>query len=378
MVDLLALALSLLVQTSPFPLPAPEEVLSPPAQLLALSDEALEQRALALLNPYSSMVVVWQGGLKEGIYTYFRKDDPIPKPYGSCLDYPSLDYLKTLTAQELTQDYCQLLYQSAPPALYLESGGQLYWNSDAFLEEIPPVPLEAQLQERSENAASLLVDYDDGSQGTVELRLEQGQWKLHSCPLLPNDSPAEPLPWDGSFSNRDLVERALYIFSGSKNAAPNWWLQGAAVLNWDGSQGPDLPEPKPRWGGYYKLDRFQTLDQLKKATQQQLTQDYAQQFIDQEEKELDIFLEQDGRLYGADASQSLATGRTRSGSVLRRGEDWALLLLSFDGVDGSYGATVLLRLEEGQWKADSSPYSRFLWNGQGKRCVSWPFVPPAS
>lgn len=191
MVDLLALALSLLVQTSPFPLPAPEEVLSPPAQLLALSDEALEQRALALLNPYSSMVVVWQGGLKEGIYTYFRKDDPIPKPYGSCLDYPSLDYLKTLTAQELTQDYCQLLYQSAPPALYLETGGQLYWNTDAFLEELPPLPRTARLQERSENAASLLVGYEDGSQGLVQLRLEEGQWKLQSCPLLPNDSPVE-------------------------------------------------------------------------------------------------------------------------------------------------------------------------------------------
>lgn len=58
MVDLLALALSLLVQNSPFPLPAPEEVLTPPAQLLQVSDQELEQRALSLLNPYSSKIVL--------------------------------------------------------------------------------------------------------------------------------------------------------------------------------------------------------------------------------------------------------------------------------------------------------------------------------
>lgn len=171
------------------------------------------------------------------------------------------------------------------------------------------------------------------------------------------------------------MERALYLFRSPQNSAPNWWLQGAAVLNWDWSDGPDLPEPQPRWGGYYKLDRFQSLEQLKQATLQQLTENYARRFIEQEQADLGLFVESEGRLYGADASQSLAIGRSCSGLVLRRGEDWALLALAFGGVEKYYPALVLLRLEEGQWKADFSPFSRFLWDEQAKSDLSWPFLP---
>jgi len=369
----LVIALSLLLRYSPLPLPTPEEVLSPPAQALEMSDEALQQRALDLLDPYTSLIPVWQGGAKSLFTCANAKKGLLPKNYSLCLDFPSQTYLKALTAQQLTQAACQALYQTAPADLFQELDGQLYWNEDAYLEELPPAPLWAELQARSDQTATLLAAFDDGSQGTVELRLEQGQWKLQSCPLLPNVDGEESPAWDGRFSDRELEQRALSLFAGRDNCAPDWWLQAAAVLNQTWGEGPDLPEEASRWGGYYLIQRFPTMEQLQQATEQQLTQDYAQLFYDNA-VELDLFREVEGRLYGADSMQSLAINRTSRALVLRRGRDWALLLMAFGGVEGFYAAPVELRLEQGQWKVHSSPFDRFLSPKRDGAVTLWPWT----
>ncbi len=166
-----------------------------------LTDEQLIQRMLWLNSAPNDPAPWWfcgSGGTSSLNVDYnTRLDvDEEEAEFYLCTRFGSLEELKAYTEQIYTRDCAEkILYTNMDYRgwdLFREHNGQLYIN-DYFLQSLGWIAsAKARIVERTDNNVKMDVWYylPDGSVDetsfTVEMKLEDGQWKLHSTPITDN------------------------------------------------------------------------------------------------------------------------------------------------------------------------------------------------
>ena len=161
-------------------------------------------------------------------------------------------------------------------------------------------------------------------------------------------------------SDEKLIDRALYLLEPSIHPI-SWWI-GAGIISlevWE-AEYVDPLEDTPEGSTFYQVLRFNSITEMKRATEQVMTKEYTQTnlypFLEINKQ----FLERDGKLYfNTSGGCGMWPFRADSAKVLSKNSDTVLLSVTFIGGSGDEESVkeVEMKFEDQTWKLNSSPYT---------------------
>lgn len=325
-----------------------------------ITDEELCERALYLLDPYVLPVSWWLGGDPVVLNTLYPLEK-YPSNYLICMRFSNLEEMRCGTTQIVTQAYAeQYLYPQLKEDAFLfgKQGIHDYflWNSSSPCSIEFSYPMSAKVTERKGDTARLMVTFQNEEEHLVEMKLEDGIWKLNSTPYLGEKlSPAiedyRENVSESQISDEGLSEYLLAIYRGQEMPAL-WWLDPA------GTQMLGIPfaaeHPTIEVDGilYDEAARFRSLAELTRVTKQVFSNNYVETFLQPWAQKHQLFIEQDGKLYSCqDGHMGFAPFVPKDVTVLRRDQtSAALLVVPGEPLEESDTEEVELILENGVWK----------------------------
>lgn len=332
---------------------------------IQITDEMLEERVMHLLDPYILPVAWWTGGEEQvlDMLRNYNKPAEVASGYEWVFRFNSIEEMKLCTEQVVTAQYAETyLYPLAAENLYFEYDGRLYWNTKCKTEMDFLRPQSARLLSRDGGAAELMVDFEDGSRYQVEMLLEDGVWKLNSTPYFESEWTSQWLEGksEAQISDEELEKRAVSLLD--YYVLPNyWWLVGGSADTLFGDlsayiyETVDLPVAGETKAAYCPLTRFESIEELKRSTEQIVTKEYAETNLYPWGDTRAMFIERNGRLYGNTYYEiSPGIGDAKSAELLERNGDTAILNVEFYTIDATVYRQIEMKLEDGIWKLNST------------------------
>lgn len=158
---------------------------------------------------------------------------------------------------------------------------------------------------------------------------------------------------------KKFEERAVYLYSDG--VYPElWWAEGSNANNLgeDLNRPLDLQLPETE---YYHIDRFQSIDELKKATEEVFTKEYAEKYLYPWGEDHQMFVEHDGELYANAYWMGEFLFPPDSVTFLRKEGDVVFLDANFKNLDGEpFTRETQLKLEDGVWKFQYTYLTEFF------------------
>ncbi len=160
---------------------------------------------------------------------------------------------------------------------------------------------------------------------------------------------------------KEFEERAMYLYS--EGVYPEfWWAEGANArgIGEDLDCPLDLQLPETE---YYHIDLFQSINELKQATEQAVTKEYAEKYLYPWGEKTKMFVEHDGKLYAnAYFDGGIVPFEPESITFLRKEGNIVFLtaLLADPAGEISDEKEIQLELEDGIWKLRHTYITEFF------------------
>lgn len=153
----------------------------------------------------------------------------------------------------------------------------------------------------------------------------------------------------------------MYLYS--EGVYPEfWWAEGANArgIGLDLSRPLDLQIPETE---YYHIDLFRSIEELKRATEQAVTKEYAEKYLYPYGEQEHMFAEHEGELYGnAYFEGCLGPFEPSAVTFLRKEGNFVFLVASLADPAGEISdeAKIQLELEDGVWKLSRTYITAFF------------------
>lgn len=159
-------------------------------------------------------------------------------------------------------------------------------------------------------------------------------------------------------SDEDLVDRTLYLFDIYVFPV-GWWIganEDALCVKY--YEGLEPLENTPEYTAFYQVLRFNSIDEMKRATEQVVTKDYAENNLYPFLEENRQFLERDGKLYiNIEGGCGMPPFGPISATVLSKTKNEAELSVVFQAEPGEEEVhKIELKRESGTWKLNNYPF----------------------
>lgn len=345
---------------------------------IQISDIGLEERAVYLLDPYILPVSWWMGGTEEMLDALSSRNYPYLKnipveEYDIVNRFEDIADMKRCTEKIVTKAYAEnILYPLVAEDTYKMFENRLCWKRDNATDMEFLKPESAQLLSRNGGVAEVLIAFEDDSQAEVELLLEDGVWKLNSTPYVESDVPAE---WDGlaegNIGEEAIENRMVQLLEDTYTNPTLWWIVGGDQTN---QLGGDIDKaiivedvPLTIDGtddmSYYPLDRFKSIEGLKKATEQVVTKEYAETNLYPRGENRYLFREQDGILYGNGYYMvSTGIGNAVNAELIGQKGNSYWLVGEFGALGGETVERIIeIKLEDGVWKLNNTQLDFYFY-----------------
>ena len=153
-----------------------------------------------------------------------------------------------------------------------------------------------------------------------------------------------------------LIDRTLYLFD--IYVLPVSWWTGSGIFQLNINEVSDPLENTPEGTEFHQVHRFDSIDEMKRATEQVFTREYAEKNLYPNLEKYKQFLERDGKLY---INTEIGAGSTLfapiSAKVLSKAEDEAVLSVTFEEPYGRQEIhEIVLKKEKDSWKLNNYPY----------------------
>lgn len=338
---------------------ANQETASPP-----ITDEELCERALYLLDPYVLPVAWWTGGGYSSLSVFSAPDNIIQNENGTycrVFRFDSIQEMKQMTEQFVTKAYAEKYLYPHEKDYFLEREGNLYLSTAAFCGEWMFTAQSASVVSKTSTVAELSVTfenlYEEKFSFPIFLQLEEHTWKLANTPYVTGSDAV--INWnqqdDSAIpSDEQLISRLFSLCDYYTYPIP--WFLGAGddalgTLEVDHEPLPDTPE----YTTFFEVSRFDSIDEMKRAVEQVVTQEFAENTLYPYLEKGD-FMERDGKLYRNTSLLGSGWGADpASASVLSKSENNAVLSVEFQEYDHIVTGEVQMTKENGIWKIASLP-----------------------
>lgn len=199
--------------------------------------------------------------------------------------------------------------------------------------------------------------YEEKFSFPIFLQLEEHTWKLANTPYVTGSDVV--VNWnqqdDSSVpSDEQLISRLFSLYDYYIYPIP--WFLGAgddALGTLEVGYEP-LPNT-PEYTTFFEVSRFDSIDEMKRAVEQVVTQEFAENTLYPYLEKGD-FMERDGKLYRNTSLLGSGWGADPvSASVLSKSENNAVLSVEFQEYDHIVTGDVQMTKENGIWKIASLP-----------------------
>ena len=179
-----------------------------------------------------------------------------------------------------------------------------------------------------------------------------------NAPVTNNNSgenPSEQL----LLTDEELINRTLYLFD--YYVLPIDWWTGAGTFKLNVNEFGDPLENTPEGTAFHPVHRFNSIDEMKRATEQAVTMEYAEKNLYPNLDKHEQFLERDGNLYmNTEQGRGGYLFGPISAQVLSKTEDAAIMSVTFEEPYGEQEIhEIELKKENGVWKLNNYPYYEF-------------------
>lgn len=344
--------------------PANQESTSQKTASPLITDEELCERALYLLDPYVLPVAWWTGGGYSSLSVFSAPDNIIQNENGTycrVFRFDSIQEMKQMTEQVVTKAYAEKHLYPHEKDYFLEQEGNLYLSTAAFCGERMFTAQSASVISKTSTVAELSVTfenlYEEKFSFPIFLQLEEHTWKLANTPYVTGSDAV--VKWnqqdDSSVpSDEQLISRLFSLYDYYIYPIP--WFLGAGddalgTLEVGYEPLPDTPE----YTTFFEVSRFDSIDEMKRAVEQVVTQEFAENTLYPYLEKGD-FMERDGKLYRNTSLLGSGWGADPvSASVLSKSENNAVLLVEFQEYDHIVIGDIQMTKENGIWKIASLP-----------------------
>lgn len=329
-----------------------------------ITDEELCERALYLLDPYVLPVAWWTGGGYSSLSVFSAPDNIIQNENGTycrVFRFDSIQEMKQMTEQFVTKAYAEKYLYPHEKDYFLEQEGNLYLSTAAFCGEWMFTAQSASVVSKTSTVAELSVTfenlYEEKFSFPIFLQLEEHTWKLANTPYVTGSDAV--VNWnqqnDSSVpSDEQLISRLFSLYDYYIYPVP--WFLGAGddalgTLEIGYEPLPDTPE----YTTFFEVSRFDSIDEMKRAVEQVVTQEFAENTLYPYLEKGD-FMERDGKLYRNTSLLGSGWGTDPvSASVLSKSENNAVLSVEFQEYYHIVTGDVQMTKENGIWKIASLP-----------------------
>ena len=158
---------------------------------------------------------------------------------------------------------------------------------------------------------------------------------------------------------REFEERAMYLYS--EGVYPEfWWAVGANArgIGADLNRSLDLQIPETE---YYYIDLFQSIEELKQATEQAVSEDYAEKYLYLWGEQRNMFAEYEGELYANAYWEGEFYYAPERIEFVRKDGDVVFLNAFFLNLDNEFfRKKIQLKQEDGVWKFQRTHITEFF------------------
>ena len=158
---------------------------------------------------------------------------------------------------------------------------------------------------------------------------------------------------------REFEERAMYLYS--EGVYPEfWWAVGANArgIGADLNRSLDLQIPETE---YYHVDLFQSIEELKQATEQAVSEDYAEKYLYLWGEQRNMFAEYEGELYANAYWEGEFYYAPERIEFVRKNGDVVFLNAFFLNLDNEFFRNeIQLKQEDGVWKFQRTHITEFF------------------
>lgn len=164
-------------------------------------------------------------------------------------------------------------------------------------------------------------------------------------------------PSTSLISDEELINRVLYLLEPFTDPVGWYTAAGDTVLNvWEAGVAP--LEDTPEGTKFYRVLRFDSIADMKRATEQVMTKEFAEKNLYPLLDKYNQFLERDNMLYRNTLIRNEAwTFKANSATVVSKSEDTAVLSVTFiDSYNKKEIRNIEMKFENQTWKLNSSPY----------------------
>lgn len=174
-----------------------------------------------------------------------------------------------------------------------------------------------------------------------------------ACTLNKDDNYASA---DVLLSDNILEERTLYLFDAF--VLPIYWWAGAGSSLLDVNVYVEPLSDTPEGTAFYPVNRFDSIEEMKRATEQVVTKKYAQENLYPFLEKHHQFLERNNRLYiNTNAGCGAPPFEPISASVNSKTENSAIITVVFrDNLNREETHKIELIKENDNWKLNSFPF----------------------
>lgn len=158
-------------------------------------------------------------------------------------------------------------------------------------------------------------------------------------------------------SDEELVERLLYLFN-PYTLPVSWWIgAGESALDYQEFEYVEPIKVTSNGTEFYQVMRFNSIKEMKRATEQVVTEEYAQTYLYPFLEENGQFIEIEGKLYMENTGAGIWPFVAVSATVLSKSEDSAMLSVVFLGPNNEESVRdVDMKKENQTWKLNNTPY----------------------
>ena len=158
---------------------------------------------------------------------------------------------------------------------------------------------------------------------------------------------------------REFEERAMYLYR--EGVYPEfWWAEGANArgIGEDLNRSLDLQIPETE---YYHVDLFQSIEELKQATEQAVTKEYAEKYLYRWGEQQHMFAEYEGELYANAYWEGEFYYAPKRIEFVRKDRDVVFLDAYFLNLDDEpFRKEIQLKQEDGTWKFQRTHITEFF------------------
>jgi len=164
---------------------------------------------------------------------------------------------------------------------------------------------------------------------------------------------------DNLLTDEELVDRTLYLFDIYVFPVSWWTCSGFSSLIVN--EFVDPLENTSEGTAFHPVTRFNSIDEMKRATEQVVTKEYAEKNLYPNLNTYNQFLERDGKLY---TNTEIGGGGTLfkpvSAKVTSKAKNEVILSVMFEEPYGEQEThEITLKNENGVWKLNNYPYYSF-------------------